>query len=259
LAAVSPTDRADDISVQAVSKTYGRLHALGELSFQVKARTIVGIVGPSGCGKSTLLHIVAGLLEPTDGAVLIGGVIPSSIRGSGSIGLIFQDEALLPWRTVAGNIRLPLDLSPAARRRGTGEVEKLLSLIGLSSFQQAYPRELSGGMRQRVSIARALVTQPSTLLLDEPFASLDEPLRRRLMIELERIWLDQATTALMVSHSIAEAVFLSDAIIVLSARPGRVIAHIEIDVARPRGYSFLKSPIFHQLCDQVMELFPVGD
>lgn len=248
-----------NISVQKVTKIYGTLHALGELSFQVEPQTVVGVVGPSGCGKSTLLQLVAGLLKPTEGIILVGGIDPYRIRGSGSIGLIFQDETLLPWRTVAGNIRLPLDLLRSMSPKGAIEVKQLLSLVGLSSFQHAYPRELSGGMRQRVSIARALVTQPSVLLLDEPFGSLDEPLRRRLMIELERIWLDQATTALMVSHSIAETVFLSDKIIVLSPRPGRIITSITISIPRPRGYSFLKSSKFHELCDQLMESLPVGD
>jgi len=248
-----------EISIRGVSKSYGRVQALETVSLEVAPSTIVSVVGPSGCGKTTLLHLVAGLIDPSDGVITVGGMSPRELRGLGKIGLIFQDEALLPWRSVAENVRLPLDLLPARATQGSRDIGPLLDLVGLSSFAQALPRQLSGGMRRRVSIARALVTRPAILLLDEPFGALDEPLRQRLMMELEQIWLEEATTALLVTHSVSEAVFLSDRVLVFSAGPGSILASVEISVPRPRGDSFVKSGEYHHFHDQIMEVFPIAD
>lgn len=247
------------ISIDTASKAFGNVTALENITIQIEPRTVVAFVGPSGAGKTTLLHLIAGLLEPTQGSILVGGMKPSELRGTGRLGLIFQDETLLPWRTVTQNIRLPLDLLRRSPRRHHRDIGELLALVGLVPFSDALPRQLSGGMRRRVSIARALITQPSFLLLDEPFEALDEPLRNRLMVELERIWLEEATTALLVTHSIDEAVFLSDRIIVLSARPGRILASIQITAPRPRGYEFIRSPEFQRYHHRILEMFPVGD
>ncbi|MGI6207171.1 MAG: ABC transporter ATP-binding protein [Anaerolineae bacterium] len=204
------------------------LEALADVDLDVEAGEFVTVVGPSGCGKTTLLRLIAGLTKPTAGTIEIAG------NGNGVVGFVFQSGALLPWRTVRANISLPLELAgvngEAIRRR----VDDLISLVGLTGFEAAYPRELSGGMQQRVALARALVNDPTLLLLDEPFASLDSFSRERMNDELQRIWMASGTTVIMVTHSIEEAVFLSDRVVVLSQRPGRVKGIFEVPFERPR-------------------------
>jgi len=211
----------------------GAVQALDEVSLSVGPREFVSLLGPSGCGKSTLLRLVADVLTPTGGSIRIGGQTPEAARKERTFGFVFQDATLLAWRTALQNVLLPLEIS-GDLRGGTERAAGLLELVGLQGFERAYPWQLSGGMRQRVSIARALITRPQVLLMDEPFGALDEITRERLNSELLRIWEATGTTILFVTHSSPEAVFLSDRVVVLTARPGRVKLELPIELARPR-------------------------
>jgi len=227
----------------------GGLHAIDHVSFDVPAKEFVCIVGPSGSGKTTLLRLLAGLLRPTRGEVLLEG--QSLRRPRRGTGFVFQQANLMPWRTVAQNIELPLELEgepPEATRRRAAE---LLSLVGLEGFASSYPRDLSGGMAQRVAIARALVHDPDLLLLDEPFGSLDALTRERMNAELLRIWSLHQRTVVMVTHSISEAVLLSDRILVFTPRPGRVRAEFAVPLERPRRSTLTADPAFTQIAQAV--------
>lgn len=237
-----------------ISHTYPNgVQALLNFTLHAPPGRFVAIVGPSGCGKSTLLRILAGLIRPSAGQVWLDG--QPITQPSPRIGMMFQDAALLPWRTVAQNIHLPLELGGQAARRGAfasserkprSLVSDLIQLVGLSGFESAYPRELSGGMAQRVALARALVTQPPVLLLDEPFGALDALTRESLTASVEGILRHTGTTAVMVTHSIAEAVFLADQIIVSSSRPGRVVGTVQVTLPRPRAWAMESQPEFGQ-------------
>ncbi len=233
-------------AVEAVYQAAGRpLTALQGVDLQIGRGEFVSLIGPSGCGKSTLLRIVAGLQQPSRGSVLIDGKAPALAQRDKAIGIAFQDASLLPWRRVIENVRLPLQVN---RRSGAWDPERLVELVGLGGFQDYYPHQLSGGMQQRVALARSLVTRPSLLLMDEPFGALDEITRSQMRFELLRIWQSQTEaepcTVIFVTHSIAEALLLSDRVVVLSPQPGRIAGVIDVDLPRPRSEELEFTPEF---------------
>ena len=230
---MSPDSNVPQIEFDSVTKSYGtgRL-VLQSIDMEILKGEFVSVIGPSGCGKSTVLKLISGLTPPSAGAIRIDGMTPENARET--ISFIFQDATLLPWRTVIDNVGLGLELERVATRRRREKVSSLLELVGLGDVVAAYPRELSGGMKMRVSIARALATNPRLLLMDEPFAALDEMTRDRLNEEMLRLRDEQRWTAVFVTHSVAEAVFLSTRLIVLAPNPGRVHAVLPIDLPYPR-------------------------
>ncbi len=240
--------RADDISLTFPNGN-GGLHVLDSISLEVSPAEFVCIVGPSGCGKTSLLRILAGLLVPSSGQVVFSG--ERLARPQRRIGFVFQQANLMPWRTAHNNICLPLELAGLAREEKQERSRSLIELMGLQGFEDMYPRDLSGGMAQRVAIGRALVHEPDVLLLDEPFGSLDALTRERMGEELLRIWKAHRGTLLMVTHSIAEAVLLADRVIVLSERPARVVLNLEIPIPRPRSIDLTYTEEFGSLAAQV--------
>ena len=242
---------ADGLCLNGVTKAFGRRDVIAPLDVTLPAGSFTAVIGPSGCGKSTLLRLIAGLQTQTAGTIALDGRSPDELRRKGQIGFSFQDSALLPWRSVKDNIALPLQV---LRRSAVAERERiagLVDLVGLAGYEDARPAQLSGGMRQRVAIARALVTEPALLLLDEPFASLDLILRRRMNLELQRIWLKDRPTTVLVTHGIDEAAFLADRILVMGANPGRIVDSIDVAFSRPRGPDLFSAPEFHALTDRL--------
>jgi NitT/TauT family transport system ATP-binding protein len=222
----------------------GSLTALHDVSLRVEAGAFAAIVGPSGCGKSTLLRAVGGLLPPTAGSISVSGTSPEQARQQRMASFVFQQPVLLPWYTAQQNVELPLRLSGVPRPRRREVSSDYLNLVGLSDFAGAYPWQLSGGMQQRVAIARALATEPAVLLMDEPFGALDEITRERLNGELLRIWTQRRTTVLFVTHSLMEAAYLADRVLIFSAQPGRLLDDVATGFARPRPPDLLERETF---------------
>ena len=254
-----PSAAPDDvlIAIDQLSKTYvsasgAAVHALSRISLDIKPGEFVCVVGPSGCGKSTLLRLLAGLDGYSDGRLLLDG---EAVAGpSRKVGVVFQAANLLPWMTVRDNVRLPLRVggkhAPAADR-----IERLLAVTGLGEFGDKYPYELSGGMQQRAGICRALARDPEILLMDEPFGALDALTRERLNLELQRIWQENRKTILLITHSISEAIFLADRVIVMSARPGRILADLHVPIPRPRTFDdIVLHPDYARLAKEVRGL-----
>lgn len=228
------------VEIRGLSLTYAAkgsqpVHALSNIDLAVPEGSFVTLIGPSGCGKSTLLRVVGDLLAPTSGEVTIGDLLPRQARLNREIGFVFQDAALLEWRRILENVALPLELRGVARDKREQKANELIKLVGLDGFQDKWPRQLSGGMRQRAAIARALSTDPRILLLDEPFGALDQITRDRLNMELARVHEITGVTVILVTHSIREAVLLSDRIVVMTPRPGRISTILDVDLPRPRS------------------------
>ena len=245
------------VELSAVQKTFlsarGAIHALTQTSLAIRPGQFVSIVGPSGCGKSTLLSLIAGLDAPSAGKILIEG---QEVRGPHeSLGVVFQRDLLLDWRTVMDNVLLQVEMRGLLPKAHTTTARELLDMVGLQGFHGRYPRELSGGMRQRVAICRALVHNPLLLLMDEPFGALDAMSRDRLNVDLNRICSETKKTVIFITHSIAEAVFLGDRVVVMSSRPGRVVADIDIEAPHPRDLSFRETPEFAGYVRRVRTIF----
>ena len=248
------------VSVKGVTKTFarGNVTALENIELDLEPGEFVSLIGPSGCGKSTLLRVIGDLIEPSRGSVAVNGKSARRAREDHDYGIVFQDAVLYDWRTVAKNVALPLELAGWDRERRQRRVEEMLDLVELRGFGDHHPWQLSGGMQQRVSIARALSFEPALLLMDEPFGALDEMTRERLNAELLGIWQASGSTVVFVTHSIAEAVFLSTRIVVMSARPGRISKVIPIDLAQPRTQATREEPRFFELATEVREALHLG-
>lgn len=233
------------LTLDGIGKSFPNgVTALEGLDIAVREGEFLSLLGPSGCGKSTALRLISGLAEPTAGTIRWN----SGTRGRPSIGFVFQEPTLMPWASVFGNVHLPLKLAGQSKRAAEPAIMEALELVGLAGFRDAFPRELSGGMKMRVSIARALVTKPRLLLMDEPFAALDEITRFKLNDDLLEVWQRLHCTVIFVTHSVFESVFLSSRILVFRARPGRIAAELEIDPGQPRDETFRTSPEYAALC-----------
>ena len=241
--------RATDVSL--TFRDARTVHALDAISLDVKPREVVALIGPNGCGKSTLLRVLSGLIAPDRGAVTLSG---RAISGPDPrVGLVFQEPRLLAWRSAVDNVRFPLELADWPRPRQDARATELLGLVGLAEVAQAKPSTMSGGMRQRVSIARALALEPEVLLLDEPFSALDALTRERFNAELLDLWQRTGTTIVLVTHSIPEAVFLADRVVVMSPRPGRIVADVPVDLPRPRRTEDIDSARAAEIAKRVRE------
>ncbi|HEY5098872.1 MAG TPA: ABC transporter ATP-binding protein [Gaiellaceae bacterium] len=244
------------VEIKGVTKTFaqGNVTALENIELELQPGEFVSLIGPSGCGKSTLLRVIGDLTPPTHGTVTVNGKPAHRARKDGDYGIVFQDSVLFDWRTVAKNIALPLEMLGWDRERRKTRVDEMLDLVELRSFADHHPWQLSGGMQQRVSIARALSFEPALLLMDEPFGALDEMTRERLNLELLSIWEKLGSTVVFVTHSISEAVFLSTRVVVMSPRPGRIAGIVEIDLPTPRTAETRYTPRFFELVTKVREL-----
>lgn len=245
------------LAIDGLTVTYassrGNLTALQDVSLEVRQGEFVAVLGPSGCGKSTLLRIASGLLKPTRGSVRLGGLPVNGPRQD--VGIVFQQATLLPWKTVLENVLVPIRSLNLPLAAGRKRAEELLELVGLEKFAQHHPYELSGGMQQRVGIARGLVHDPSLMLMDEPFGALDAMTREHMTMELQSLWWRTRKSVLFITHSIPEAVFLADRIIVLSPRPGRVLEEIQVTIPRPRRADSMGDPDFIKVCNHLRSLF----
>jgi len=248
------------VSLRGVSKSFagGGVTALTGIDLDVQPGEFVSLIGPSGCGKSTLLRIVGDLVQPTSGEVVVNGKSARQARLDRDYGIVFQDAVLYDWRTVARNIALPLELAGWSSSKRAERVREMIALVELQGFEGHHPWQLSGGMQQRVSIARALSFDPALLLMDEPFGALDEMTRERLNGELLRIWEASGSTMIFVTHSIAEAVFLSRRVVVMSPRPGRIAAIVDVDLPYPRTADTREEPRFFELVTEVRDRLREG-
>jgi NitT/TauT family transport system ATP-binding protein len=254
LANVTPLKRAGAIQVQNVGQVFrtsgAEVVALSDVSLDIKPGRFVVLVGPSGCGKSTLLMMLAGLRQQTSGTILVSGA-PIPEPDPNRVGVVFQEASLFPWLTAEENVEFPLALRGVAKAERRTKAEEMLQLVGLEGFGKRHPHELSGGMKQRVSIARGLVQDPPVLLMDEPFAALDEQTRMTMGDELLRIWAATGKTVVFVTHSLTEAVYLADEVAVMSARPGRIVDLLQVQLPRPRTYEMLSGDAFGSLRDRI--------
>ena len=247
------------ISIQGVSKVFNpnsdeKVVALENISLEVYPGEFVSLIGPSGCGKSTLLRLIADLLQPTEGVLTVKDKTPYDARVDQDYGMVFQAATLLDWRTVQRNVELPLEIMRFSASERKARAQNVLKMVELGGFLDHYPWQLSGGMQQRVAIARALAFEPSLLFMDEPFGALDEFTRERMNMELLRIWQETKTTVVFVTHSIPEAVFLSNRVVVMSPRPGRISTIVEIDLPYPRLFETRETPRYFQKVNEVREL-----
>ncbi len=245
--AAAPETPSSLVCIAGLQKVYrtrdgNEIHALKDINLDIRAGELISIVGPSGCGKTTLLKILAGILQRSSGDVVMNG---RSLSGpSRELGVVFQAPVLLPWRTVLQNVMVPVEVQHRSRAEFTARARALISMVGLAGFEHKYPSELSGGMQQRVGICRALVHDPSFLLMDEPFGALDAMTREQMNEELQRLWRESRKTILLVTHSIPEAVYLADRVVVMTPRPGRIVDVIDVDLARPRTLAMQNTPEF---------------
>ena len=246
------------VKISGLGKRFGQTTALQGIDLEIGERAFISLIGPSGCGKSTLLRIIGDLIEPTDGTVVVNGKTARKARNDRDYGIVFQDPVLYDWRTVAKNVALPLEMARWPRQKRAARVQEMLELVELTGFEKHRPWQLSGGMQQRVSIARALSFDPALLLMDEPFGALDEMTRERLNMELLRIWEASGSTIVFVTHSISEAVFLSTRVVVMSPRPGRISQLIDTDLPQPRTATTREEPRFFELVTQVREALHLG-
>ncbi|MBI1292887.1 ATP-binding cassette domain-containing protein [bacterium] len=241
------------IGIRRLSRRFGagdqQIVALDDISLSVKEGEFVAIVGPSGCGKTTLLKILAGLDRPSEGEAWLRGTPIAGPRRD--IGVVFQSPVLFPWRTVLDNVLLPVDVQKLGRSRCMDRANALIEMVGLSGFGNRYPSELSGGMQQRVGLARALIHEPAMLLMDEPFGALDALTRENMNLELQRIWLETRRTVVFITHSISEAIFLADRVLVMTPRPGKVQIELEIDLPRQRELSVMNSAAFGEYANRI--------
>jgi NitT/TauT family transport system ATP-binding protein len=248
------------VRLDGVTKQFGKggVTALQDVDLEIRPGEFISLIGPSGCGKSTLLRVVGDLIQPTDGIVEVNGKPARQARVDRDYGIVFQDAVLFEWRTVAKNIALPLELAGWSRERRRERVGEMLDLVELTGFESHHPWQLSGGMQQRVSIARALSFHPPLLLMDEPFGALDEMTRERLNLELLEIWQASGSTVIFVTHSISEAVFLSTRVVVMSPRPGRITGIVDVDLPQPRTTRTREEPRFAELIRDVRRTLRAG-
>jgi NitT/TauT family transport system ATP-binding protein len=251
-------ERKTLLSIRNLKKVFttrdGVLEALGSVTFDVYPEEFVSIVGPSGCGKTTLLKIIAGLAQQSEGEIIVDR---DNFDPSREVGFVFQKALLLNWRRVLDNVLLPIEILKLDRKKYVPKAMELLALVGLEGFEKSYPNELSGGMQQRVSLARALIHDPKLILMDEPFGALDAITREKMNLELLRIWAESKKTVLFITHEINEAVFLSDRVVVLSARPSRMIDALDIDLPRPRTLDIRTSPKFGEYAVKVYKMLEI--
>lgn len=263
IADVKGTGKKVEIKIDDVCMTFkdnqgNDVQALKNINLDIHEGEFISLLGPSGCGKTTLLRMIADLLEPTSGTIRIDGMTPKEIRLQQKFGIVFQSPVLFDWRTVKKNVELPLEIMYYSKQDRSDRADKMLELVGLTDFANHYPRQLSGGMQQRVGIARAFAIRPNILLMDEPFSALDEFTREKLHEDLLRIWAKTNKTVIFVTHNIAESVFLSDRVCVLSPHPGRLSAVVDIDLPRPRTLEMRDTQYFNELVAKVRNSFEGG-